>query len=318
MAVTRLTGQPNAELTLAEAATVLSWLADAPLFIDDAQVGALWDAVVRPEGRRGRTVVSLARYEGQATRMAALDGEVSLSRLLTTLLPCLSVNSAAGPATRLEPTGVGRGETVELLPAETPQRQLVQLTLHYLAHLPRRIRLVGDPTRPGWHSEEWIAAAPRALVFLDFAGAAKDLGGTLFMPMAAEIEGGQVVTCCDQLRTLDGSPRAAYPDHHIFATDEEYAGAMTKYWQWFERVDPRSAMKAVESAVLGKGRIQWIDYRALLPGQPPLYLHLDARGRYDTGTFAYSLVKRGFRHGLRMVGTLKSEPGLNVLAIYEK
>jgi hypothetical protein len=29
-------------------------------------------------------------------------------------------------------------------------------------------------------------------------------------------------------------------------------------------------------------------------------------------------VKRGWKHGVRIVGSLKSNPGLNVLAIYEK
>ena len=46
-----------------------------------------------------------------------------------------------------------------------------------------------------------------------------------------------------------------------------------------------------------------------------MHLHLGARGKYDTGVFAYNLVNRTFKHGVRLVGTLKSEPDLNVLAI---
>ena len=42
-----------------------------------------------------------------------------------------------------------------------------------------------------------------------------------------------------------------------------------------------------------------------------------AHGDYDTGVFAYNLVRRGERYGLRIVGSLKSQPSLNVLAIYE-
>ena len=42
------------------------------------------------------------------------------------------------------------------------------------------------------------------------------------------------------------------------------------------------------------------------------------RGEFDTGVFAYNLIKRGWRRGLRIVGSLKSKPALNVLAIYEK
>jgi hypothetical protein len=47
-------------------------------------------------------------------------------------------------------------------------------------------------------------------------------------------------------------------------------------------------------------------------------MHVQGRGEFATGTFAYNLVKRGFRHGLRVVGTMKSEPGMNALAIFEK
>lgn len=63
----------------------------------------------------------------------------------------------------------------------------------------------------------------------------------------------------------------------------------------------------------------WIDYRVPLgPGMPYLHLHISGRGQYHTGTFAYQLVKRGFKHGLRIVGTMKSEPAMNVLAIFER
>lgn len=49
-----------------------------------------------------------------------------------------------------------------------------------------------------------------------------------------------------------------------------------------------------------------------------LHLHVVARGDYDTGVFAYGIIRRGERFGLRIVGSLKSQPALNVLAIYEK
>ena len=49
-----------------------------------------------------------------------------------------------------------------------------------------------------------------------------------------------------------------------------------------------------------------------------LYLDVSARGDYDTGIFAYTFIRRGERHGLRIVGSLKSQPAQNVLAAYEK
>jgi hypothetical protein len=66
------------------------------------------------------------------------------------------------------------------------------------------------------------------------------------------------------------------------------------------------------------GRPRWIDYRMTLDTGETLHLHLVARGDYDTGIFAYNLIRRGQRYGLRIVGSLKSQPALNVLAIYDK
>ncbi len=34
--------------------------------------------------------------------------------------------------------------------------------------------------------------------------------------------------------------------------------------------------------------------------------------------FAYNFIRRGERYGLRIIGSLKSKPALNVLAAYEK
>ena len=92
-----------------------------------------------------------------------------------------------------------------------------------------------------------------------------------------------------------------------------------KYWAWFgENFNATQAMIAVEKVAEG-GRIRWIDYRVPLTFEgDSLHLHFCPEGRYDTGVFAYNLVKRGFKHGLRLVGPLKSEPDMNVLVVYEK
>ena len=45
---------------------------------------------------------------------------------------------------------------------------------------------------------------------------------------------------------------------------------------------------------------------------------MSARGDYDAGVFAYNFIRRGERHGLRIVGSLKSQPALNAPATYEK
>jgi hypothetical protein len=40
--------------------------------------------------------------------------------------------------------------------------------------------------------------------------------------------------------------------------------------------------------------------------------------REGTGVFAYNVIRRGERYGLRIIGSLKSKPALNVLAAFEK
>ena len=55
----------------------------------------------------------------------------------------------------------------------------------------------------------------------------------------------------------------------------------------------------------------------ILPSSTTRHLDVSARGDYDTGVFAYNFIRRGERYWLRIVGSLKSKPALNVLAAYE-
>lgn len=295
----------------------LAWLADAPLFIDGEQVGAFYDAVVRPEGRRGKTVISLERYEGQKTSIGGSVGaEISVSKLIRTLLPFLDIKLTGQATGEYERSGSNtRGETIELHPIETPQRQILQLALHYLTNLPQRVRVVQCPEEAGWYDEAFIRTLPRGLVFIDFPP------GTKFVPMAGEVDKGKVVTIFDQLgRKLDAPEKMPEPpDRAKCESKEKYDQQWKKYWDWFDaNFKARIANEVVEEVIASGGRVRWIDYRVPLPNQWPLHLGICGRGEYDTGTFAYDLIKRGFNHGIRMVGTMKSGPALNVLAIFEK
>jgi hypothetical protein len=298
-------------------AVTLGWLADAPLFIDDDQVSAFYDAVVRPEGQQGKVTISLESFEGQTTKLGGTAGvEASVSTWIKTLLPFLDVK-AKGELTagREMATNQKKGESVEFYPIDNPHRQLIQLTLHYLVNLPERIRVIPNPFDVNWCDQQFIDGLPRALVFLDFPGE------TNFVPMAAEVDKGKVVTIYDRLRLKDAEP-PSYPERQSFGNNKEaYSVAWTAYWQWFhDHSSAQRATETVESVVGEGGRVQWINYRVLPLGamERPLHLDIRGRGRFDTGTFAYNLIKRGYNHGLRMVGTLKSEPDLNVLAIFEK
>ena len=144
--------------------------------------------------------------------------------------------------------------------------------------------------------------------------------GTMFLPQAAELDRGRVVTFFDalteKLKQAKGSPRVDYPANQ--ATDKGMRQRDT-YWKWYaEHWNTDEVVKVVEEAIGDGGRPRWIDYKMTFATGDELNLHVDAHGDYDTGVFAYNLIRRGWRYGLRIVGSLKSQPALNVLAIYEK
>lgn len=187
----------------------------------------------------------------------------------------------------------------------------MQLTLHYLSNQPDRLRVVTPAT--GVPAKEEISASPRMLAFVDVPQ------GTMLLPQAAELDRGRVVTFFDalteRLQQDWNKPRAAYPPN--LATEE---GMRQKdaYWNWYtEHWNTDEVVKVVEEVIGDGGRPRWIDYKMTFATGDALNLHVIAYGDYDTGVFAYNLIRRGWRYGLRIIGSLKSQPALNVLAIYE-
>jgi hypothetical protein len=144
--------------------------------------------------------------------------------------------------------------------------------------------------------------------------------GARFLPQAAELNNGRVVTffspLIEKLKRDGGTLPGAYP-----RTPETEAGTQQRdaYWGWFaQHWNADEAVKVVEEGIGSSGRPRWIDYRMAFGTGQELHLHVVARGDYDTGVFAYGIIRRGERFGLRIVGSLESQPALNVLAIYEK
>ena len=160
---------------------------------------------------------------------------------------------------------------------------------------------------------------------------------TTLVPTAAEFADGSVVSLYERLRgSRERPPR--YPQRDLTwsqlgeyydVPDAHEAGdrvgddvlvARESYWNWFrENFDPKSAIQTIEEASAEHGRVEWIDFR--LPytqAGDTLHLHVQGRQTYNTGTFAYNLVKRGYEHGVRLVGTVKSGPDMDVLAVYER
>lgn len=296
----------------------LAWLADAPLFIDGIQIAALYDAVAKPEYETATIKVNLKNIKSfEVTGEAGGEVEVSAASWLKTIFPFLDakakIEAKAGATGNFEKE---KGSEIELHPIETPQRQLVQLALHYMANIPDRSLIVPDPAQKDWVEQTFISGLPRSLVFVDFPEK------TRFVPMAAELADGEVKTIYPRLVEAFGGPKIPaprYPEPAYYGDAKQLQTDREVYWKFFEeQFSSTLSIEAVEAVAKG-GLLRWIDYRVPLgKGMPFLHMHVQGRGQYDTGTFAYSLVKRGFKHGLRVVGSLKSEPGINVLAIYEK
>lgn len=276
------------------------------MFIDDQQIGAFYDAVVGPAFRTVELQISSGR-SGQVETSAA----ARLGAKLTPLFPWLRVDADA-EARRTITKGLEEGENVVLQPVESATRQLVELSLHYLVNQRDRICLVneGSPL-PG---RDDVEASPRMIAFVDACA------GSRFLPQAAELNDGRVVTFFDplieKLKRDGGALPVGYPND---TTTDEGRLQRDAYWHWFsEHWNADKAVKVVEDVIGDGGRPRWVDYRARLHTGETLHLHVVARGDYDTGVFAYNLIRRGERYGLRIVGRLKSQPALNVLAIYEK
>jgi hypothetical protein len=284
----------------------LPWLADAPMFIDGKQVADFYDAVLRPSFKTVQLEIAQERLQ---QLQKSLGGHVGVK--LPTWFPWLSFD-VGGEAARENTTSDTESQKITLEPIENASRQLVEIGLHYIVNQPGRV----------WFHEgnEWhlpdngdILQTPRMLAFIDFPPR------TQFQPMAGELNNGQVRTffdaLVDKLKTDGGTLPVRYPDDPYTEQGKEGRDA---YWQWFRKNwSANKAIQVIENVIGSGGRPRWIDYRVPV-GEETLHLHIVGHGEVDTGVFAYNLVKRGWKHGLRVVGSMKSEPDLNVLAIYEK
>jgi len=181
----------------------ISWLADSPLFIDAQQISAFYDAVVGPAFRTVQLQFSADKNE--ETEKAA---GARLGAKLAPLFGWLSVDSDI-EARRATRKGRREGRGVVLEPIQSATRQLVELSLHYLASQPDRICYVGQGSPlPG---PDVIAASPRMVAFVDASP------GTMFLPQAAELDDGRAETffepLAEKLNPAGGTMPAPYPQN---------------------------------------------------------------------------------------------------------
>lgn len=304
-----------------------AWLFDAPLFIDAEQVGRFYDAVARPLTKDGAITVQINdQTVTELKGKLGLEAELTTDKLAWMLSPLLAVIkpklTASGEAEGGQQSASGKSYSYELVTVDTPQSQLEALTLFYLGKYTGRIFLPDTPDESDWRDAASISRVPRPLVFLNLPGheeaIAKNLRETKLIPTAAEFQNGRIILIYETLLAANGERPPRYPEEA--GTPNELRDKRKQYWRWFDKnFSGTRAMQAIERAATENGRIRWIDYRMPLTAEgDTLHLHLHPSGNYDTGVLAYNFVKRGFKHGVRLIGTLKSEPDMNVLAIYEK
>jgi hypothetical protein len=294
----------------------LAWLADAPLFIDKHLVGSFFDATVRPTYEPTSVEVSKeVTWETSST----LSGEAT-----ATLFPGLSLTAGAGLG---ETHGESDGHVLTMVPVTNSSRELLRIVLHYHKNHSAKARgKTATATQDGriWQQlglapEDWKAPSkesieerPRMIAFLDFPV------GSKFIPVAIETDEGVGAVHQTLIKKLQGDDPHGPPSYSD-DSGEDAEKARAAYWKWIaDRWDPMAALIAVETDTKDKGRVRWVNYRVWINDGLTLHLNVVGHGEYDIGVFAYNLIKRGARQGLRIVGTVRSDPGLNVLAIYDK
>lgn len=288
----------------------LLWLADAPLFIDEKQVEAFYDAVLRPDYEEIGKSISKS-----ITKDSTFGGGLNVAAVLP-WWPSKAGAEVSGSHTRHQ----GKEEGSTLARVVNPYRHLLALALQYsaepklkgrlvLADKDRCINVAGESVDIG--SEAFAQDVPRAIVMLELPS------GTPLIPTALELMSGEVVRLYETLAArLQVPGKHSLPDYPT-GPEPAATAARKAYWDWFaEFYEKRHVLEVVEEAVHGEP-IAWIDFRVPVLDRY-VHLHVAARGRYETGVFGYQMISRGFSHGLRIVGSLKCEPDINVLAVFER
>ncbi len=306
----------------------LGWMADAPCFIDKPQISNFYDAIVRPDFDQEFYEFQLSESNvKQIRKKLNLSSSVTtteigslLSGIFTFIKPSISAEKGKEVG---EGTTAKSGYNVRLQPVNNPYRQLINLSLHYLSSYPERLFIVENGTdEKQWRDPNSIISVPRSLVFLNLPSQSEsktnDVPETKLIPTACEFENGKIELLYDKL--LSSDHRCKPPTYESGNMTASVRKKRKEYWQWFnDHFNEDDAIRVVENSASENGRISWIDYRVPLTNSgDTLHLHVCPNGDYDTGVFAYNFIKRGYKHGIRIIGTMKSEPDMNVLAIYEK
>ncbi len=305
----------------------LRWLLDAPLFVDEALVRRLFDAVVRPEYDVQSRVIGEVNEEAQR-RLTGGEVEGKYEHGLSFITGKGEIRGQLSHEREQQTTTGRTSETTELR-VQTAGRQLEEIAAVYLTSHPDRIVFMNsDGTAKSFDGrmldlialEKAASDPPRMLAFVDLAPK------STILPMACELQSGETnllfLKYIEQLWGKDDR-KPVYPASDL--EGDEQRAAWRAYWTALAApFRSRTAMEIVEQAgtagVDGHGRIGWIDFRVPIGSQgDAMHLHIVPNGEYHAGTFGYNFVRRAHNVGVRVVGTLRAGLGtdMNVLAIFD-
>jgi hypothetical protein len=296
----------------------LQWLLDAPLFVDEPLVNKLFDAVVRPEFEvQSREVGQISEQVRRTLFGAEVGGGHKLG--LSFLTGKLDL-SGKGSVQRERAKKLTASTRAVETPVVTTGRRLEEIAAVYISEHPGRVVFLDTNGTATTFSGEKLSLEqlersaeepPRMLVFLEVAQ------NTPIMPMACELESGRTELLYEAAFE-DAATAPKYPDDHpTVETRAAYWKALANAFSW------RKAMEIVESIGSSEEqekseRLAWIDFRMPVGSSETMHLHCVPDGRFHTGVFGYNFIRRGYRQGIRIVGTLKAGLDVNVLALFDR
>lgn len=290
----------------------LWFVVDIPLFIDSQAVEKLYDALSRPEFEtKSRRLSSTKTKSNEFQDDLTLTGEIGLA-------PFMKASTSAKFGQKRNTSDSHTNDLNQEANHSTEMR-FEKIINFYARNYPDRVFWVKNDLSEvndtngqllTWQNVSDLipAPAPRPLIVFDLPK------GSKLIPMAAENVKGE-------LKEIYKEYINKLPNGNQIPPYNSTPGNPNIYWEKLEELfDPIIAMRSIEESTNDGNRIDWLDYRLISKSGNtviPIHLHLVPKGEYNTGTFAYQTVRRGFKHGIKIVGTLKQGEDVNVLAIYE-
>lgn len=294
----------------------LWWLTDVPAFIDERLVDKLYNAIVRPEFILVQSSEKFARTRSR-TSTAELEAVGGIS------VPAFLKIDLTGRASAASTEALSSEAQVTKHYVHSPERRLQEIVSVYVTSHPERLLFdeAGQEslTTFAGESRDWSEAealldapGPRPMLFIDLPPLVP------ILPMSGGSQSGKPVLLIDTIVERLRKKRRKIP---AFPRDNDSdAAAKRAYWKALvDGYDNWTAMDVINEGFGAGERIEWIDFRMKLGTRDtPVHLHFAPGGTAPTGDFAYNLVRRGFKVGLRLVGQLKKGCDVNVLALYQR